>query len=380
GAIVDFLTFGFFGEDAVRNLFSKIESFINPVIDTIKDVYYKVKDWIVNNVGIPKIDLGNWFGKDRSIGPWYPFKSNPKSAEDEISDRGGKKDEGAGAAPAGGLDPAAAAAAMGGVGFVDFGDGGDGTPGAAPSASTEAAAGGGVEAPTTSTPTPIPQSSMETAPAEGKSQFQREYDAEMAEKQRLGEERLKREIAEIESIDTGYESPARGATTPTRAPAPAPDRSRPAPAPVPTRPPLAEYHHVPTEQDIEIEKALSEGRELTPEQRKRIQEVAAERFRVRRGAAYKPPAAKAGASAPSVAQSSGGSAGAAPSESGTSASGDAGSAAGVTPTPAPSTVSSGASLDNASQQIAEQQRMESSADMGSTVNAPVTNNSQSATG
>lgn len=82
GAIVEFLSFGFFGKDTIRDLFDKVESFIGPMIDTIKDVYYKIKDWIVNNLGIPKFKV---FGYE--VGPWYPFKSDPKSEADEISKR-----------------------------------------------------------------------------------------------------------------------------------------------------------------------------------------------------------------------------------------------------------------------------------------------------
>jgi len=87
GAIVDFLTLGYFGEDSIRKMFDGISSFFEPLIDGVKGIYYTVKDWIANNVGIPKIPLGKWLGKERFIGPYYPFKSNPYSEANEISER-----------------------------------------------------------------------------------------------------------------------------------------------------------------------------------------------------------------------------------------------------------------------------------------------------
>jgi hypothetical protein len=108
GAIVDFLTFGFFGEDSVRKLFDSVGSFIEPIIDTIKEYVSPILDtvkeyidpivgtmsktfdaitnWIGNNVGIPKISipLPDWATKlgapkEFSVGPYYPFKSTKPS-------------------------------------------------------------------------------------------------------------------------------------------------------------------------------------------------------------------------------------------------------------------------------------------------------------
>jgi ribonuclease BN (tRNA processing enzyme) len=44
-----------------------------------------MKDWVANNIGIPKVSLGTWFGKERTIGPYYPFKDNPTSEEPQTS-------------------------------------------------------------------------------------------------------------------------------------------------------------------------------------------------------------------------------------------------------------------------------------------------------
>lgn len=90
--IVDFLTFGIFNKDDIKDVFRKIGDFLDPVIDTISGVVTTIKDWVVNNVGIPKVSLGSVknpiTGTEYSlgsIGPWYPFKSNPKSEAAEVS-------------------------------------------------------------------------------------------------------------------------------------------------------------------------------------------------------------------------------------------------------------------------------------------------------
>ena len=83
GGILNFLTFGLLGEEDVNSFFDAIGNFLEPLIDGIKGIYYTVKDWIVNNVGIPK--LGTFFGVP--VGPYYPFKSNPTSEEPEFSKR-----------------------------------------------------------------------------------------------------------------------------------------------------------------------------------------------------------------------------------------------------------------------------------------------------
>ena len=94
GAIVDFLSFGLFGEDSVRKLFDGVQQFLDPIINSVAGVVTSIKDWITNNVGIPEIKLGSiktpdWLGGKTidfgTIGPYYPFKSNPKSSEPEVS-------------------------------------------------------------------------------------------------------------------------------------------------------------------------------------------------------------------------------------------------------------------------------------------------------
>jgi hypothetical protein len=94
GAIVDFLTFGFFGEDSVRSLFGSVSAFLDPIIDTIGGVIDGLKNWVVNNVGIPKISLGSIKNPFTgtvydlgSVGPYYPFKKDPSSSAPEKTEK-----------------------------------------------------------------------------------------------------------------------------------------------------------------------------------------------------------------------------------------------------------------------------------------------------
>ncbi len=84
GGILDFLTFGLLGEEEVNSFFDAIGSFLEPLVEGVKGIYYTMKDWIVNNVGIPNLGTFPIIGQ---IGPYYPFKSNPKSDQPEISER-----------------------------------------------------------------------------------------------------------------------------------------------------------------------------------------------------------------------------------------------------------------------------------------------------
>jgi len=88
GGILNFLTLGFLGEEDVNSFFDAIGKFLEPLIDGIKGIYYTVKDWIVNNVGIPKFEVAGI-----PFGPYYPFKSNPTSEEPEFSKRSIKAKE-----------------------------------------------------------------------------------------------------------------------------------------------------------------------------------------------------------------------------------------------------------------------------------------------
>jgi hypothetical protein len=97
GSLVEALTFGFFKKGQVGELIDNIVDGVLSFIDNLKITFYKLKDWVTNNVGIPEIKLGSitapsWIPKIGGktfeippIGPWYPFKSNPKSTEKQVT-------------------------------------------------------------------------------------------------------------------------------------------------------------------------------------------------------------------------------------------------------------------------------------------------------
>ena len=86
GGILDFLTFGLLGEEQVNSFFKAMGSFLEPLVEGVKGIYYTLKDWIVNNIGIPKTKF-TVLGKDIEFGPYYPFKSNPRSDQPEYTER-----------------------------------------------------------------------------------------------------------------------------------------------------------------------------------------------------------------------------------------------------------------------------------------------------
>ena len=86
GAMLDFITFGLFGEDSIRKLIDSVGEVVEPIIDSIKQAYYSFKDWIANNVGIPRMSyVIPVVNKEISIGPYYPFKKDSSSQAKENS-------------------------------------------------------------------------------------------------------------------------------------------------------------------------------------------------------------------------------------------------------------------------------------------------------
>jgi len=98
GALVDFITFGMFGEENIRNMFKAIGDFTAPIIEKIGSIFTSIMDWIKNNVGIPSIKLpvpeivrkgAKIFGKDLpesvTLPAYYPFKDDPSNESDVTS-------------------------------------------------------------------------------------------------------------------------------------------------------------------------------------------------------------------------------------------------------------------------------------------------------
>jgi hypothetical protein len=80
------VTFGFFGDKPMSALVEKIGQLTDPIFTFVKDLVSSVKNWLTNNIGIPKITIplsGIPGLKDITIGPYYPFKKDPSSEAPE---------------------------------------------------------------------------------------------------------------------------------------------------------------------------------------------------------------------------------------------------------------------------------------------------------
>ena len=54
GGMLDFLTFGLFGEDSLKKLFKTVGDFAKPIIDDLIGVFKKIKNWAIENIGFPE--------------------------------------------------------------------------------------------------------------------------------------------------------------------------------------------------------------------------------------------------------------------------------------------------------------------------------------
>ena len=57
GGVLDFLTFGLFGTDELKKAFDWIGGFVGPIVDSISETFDGLKMWVVNNIGIPEITI-----------------------------------------------------------------------------------------------------------------------------------------------------------------------------------------------------------------------------------------------------------------------------------------------------------------------------------
>ena len=58
GGMLNFITFGIFGEDTLKNLFQSISDFLSPITDTISNIFTGIKDFFKNLFGIKTEDKG----------------------------------------------------------------------------------------------------------------------------------------------------------------------------------------------------------------------------------------------------------------------------------------------------------------------------------
>jgi hypothetical protein len=57
GGVIDFLTFGLFGTEELKKAFDWIGGFVGPIVDSISETFDSLKMWVVNNIGIPEITI-----------------------------------------------------------------------------------------------------------------------------------------------------------------------------------------------------------------------------------------------------------------------------------------------------------------------------------
>jgi len=86
-AVLNFLTLGLLSKETLDGVKFSIESKYTEIKNAIVGKFYDMKDWMINNIGIPRVDLFTVGGETYGFGPWYPFKDNPSSAEAEKSER-----------------------------------------------------------------------------------------------------------------------------------------------------------------------------------------------------------------------------------------------------------------------------------------------------
>lgn len=357
-AMIDFLTLGLFGKDNIKKMFDAVTDFFKPIIDSIKDIYYAVKDWIANNIGMPEITIPipGWMQKlgapeKISIGPWYPYKDDPSSSAEQVSKREETpKDEGGKSSKETASTPTKSSNTIGGSVTVNGGDQGD----VVNNFSNLQRANKELQDLNV-------QYMREKVSLLGSPNFETEK-AALVQKYKPLIDAKKKEISSYASVPgvkemaekQGINISATGSiideesTSPTPAPAAASTASETAPKPAPA------------EGSASTSPTQTGGGDQAP--------------------------STLGVTAPETsptATSGGESGGSVPSGGATtqSAAAPAASASDVSAptedtTPPPMSDSGGA-ISSTSSEVAEAQRMESAADMGSTINAPITNSSKS---
>ena len=71
GGVLEFLTFGFFGEDTIRNIYDNLSKFYDPVANSIKEIFGKIKSFFAGIFG-KDIDVEEGDTPDLSMKPGEP--------------------------------------------------------------------------------------------------------------------------------------------------------------------------------------------------------------------------------------------------------------------------------------------------------------------
>lgn len=338
GGMLEFVTFGLFGEDTLKKLFASISEFFAPITETISKVFIGIKDFVKGLFG-GTVDV-----KEEPMPPGAPVRPEMPDASKFTAEAGraaGMSDE--------------KSKDLGGVfGAVQSGDTKTvfekaqafaskypepATTGTTPTAVSNAASASSVTPETSAPPTPsLPPAPIQTAPTPAANQSDSDKIKELQGNIETNKQRFaKRESDAQRHIDSFKKRYAN---------------------------------------DPERVKELEDSYKQTLSVEKKEMENANAGFQNQIDTIKKSSKAVVTASSgasPSVEPSpSSGSAPASEVSGGAgSTGGDSGAAEAVTPKPA---APSGSDISQTSSQVAEAQRMESSADMGSIINTPTTNN------
>jgi len=374
GGMLKFLTFGLFGEDTLKSMWEAVSGFLDPITETISGIFIGIKNFFKKIFGMGGEEDK---GKDK-IPKVTPQQPDPSKFAQDAAKAAGASDEKA--SDLGGLFGAVKSGDMKGL-FGKAQEFAAKYPGETP-------------APSEGAPTPA---TGEGVPLD---QAQRNYELN---------KRLTGEASKALGTPLPFNEPAPKAAAPTPAPIESVQKS-PAPAPASGEDPeisALENKIIDLETDIRNGKKMIERRKkhmsnpnISAEAKQiyaqaneasaqgvaeneaeleQVKKQLAEKKKAKGGAqaSAAPAAATAGAAGGG---GGGGSVSAGGSVGGSVSSGEGGG--GSTPSMdaggGPST--SGSDVSSASSAVAEGQRMESAADMGSVVNSPTTNNSSSSQG
>jgi hypothetical protein len=373
GGMLEFVTFGLFGEDTLKTLFDSISNFFQPITDTISSIFTGIKDFVKGLFG-GKVDVKDEApAKADSVKPTMPDPAKFASGAAKASGASDEKSADLGAL---------------------FGAVGKGDAGGLFAKAQEFAAKYPEPPPTETTPEPV---TKEGIPLE---QAQRNYE-------------LNKRLTGDASKALGVPLEAPKAPEPAKAPTPATPTAV-APEVDPEVKKLDEYFNRPENaamlsrlEDVQnriniIRRGISSTKallrsETDPTKIKELQDsiklqeagldAARSEKRSLLDAARKslgirekgPMPSPSAPTSPGLTASAGGAPGGSTGSGG--ATGGAISTASAAPSPiSADPPSSGSSLSDASSQVAEAQRMESAADVGSVVNAPTTNSSLASEG
>ena len=347
GGMLNFVTFGLFGEDTLKSLFDSISGFFQPITDTISSIFTGIKDFVKGLFG-GKVDVKDDApAKADDVKPTMP---DPKQFATGMARVSGVSEEKA--TDIGGVFDAVGKGDMEGVigKAQEFAKKYPQEPASETSptrmtnesGSSPTQRTGDVSAPTSASepPTPLPvQSSTTPAPSPIASASPEDKIKELenhieSNKRRFAKRQLdaSRHIA---SFERRYKD------------------------------------------DPERVKELKDSYKVTLDSDKKQMELANGEFQNQIDSLRKSSrgSVSAGGTTPSV-ESGGGATGSAPASS-VSASGGSGAGGSASMAEGGQTAPSGADVSQASSSVAEGQRMESAADMGSLINSPTTNSSTS---